>query len=453
VKSTFTLNVSARVLSLTKKTILPLLGLLLSVSLAFGMGSLSADDNYNSFKTWPDPEEINEMVGGDKEATVMSPGDIMFVYLITDGNGEGPVPDCNDCGVGFGFVALVDIDPAQTIYFTEEEVNVTENGFLAGGEGNDVVVSALSPDCIPDLTSPNGPDQLCGANTTPTFSVTATDLDGAGVAFVLFNSPQTGTNMYTGIPLVDLGTVPNGSIVNNTASLTATNFPSTPGTYYVYAILDPAPAAPDCRPFAQFVVEVLPGNCGNFPWAGSTSGVTPQTPQQRLDGGETPCDLLDDGVLIEDLYGLTYQGGLIFYVDNSGSPCSGLVAAPVDQGTGVSWGCQGTTIPGADGTAIGTGAQNTMDILNGCAVSGIAADLASQYMGGGYSDWFLPSRVELERMYTNLKQNNLGNLDDFPYWSSTEIGVNDAFDFDFFSGNQEEGSKDNPWNVRAVRAF
>jgi len=29
-------------------------------------------------------------------------------------------------------------------------------------------------------------------------------------------------------------------------------------------------------------------------------------------------------------------------------------------------GCYGTAISGADGTAIGTAAQNTIDIMNGC---------------------------------------------------------------------------------------
>jgi histidinol dehydrogenase len=43
------------------------------------------------------------------------------------------------------------------------------------------------------------------------------------------------------------------------------------------------------------------------------------------------------------------------------------------------WGCYGSLIAGADGTTIGTGAQNTTDIVNGCATSGIAARLANDF--------------------------------------------------------------------------
>ncbi len=46
-------------------------------------------------------------------------------------------------------------------------------------------------------------------------------------------------------------------------------------------------------------------------------------------------------------------------VDGNGG---GLIAAPSDQSSGAQWGCYGTNMQGAGGTAIGTGAQNTIDI-------------------------------------------------------------------------------------------
>ena len=54
-------------------------------------------------------------------------------------------------------------------------------------------------------------------------------------------------------------------------------------------------------------------------------------------------------------------GGIVFYLDETGT--RGLIAATEDIGT-YEWGCYGTQVNGADGQAIGTGYQNTMDIVN-----------------------------------------------------------------------------------------
>ena len=64
-------------------------------------------------------------------------------------------------------------------------------------------------------------------------------------------------------------------------------------------------------------------------------------------------------------------GGIVFYVDDTGQ--HGLEAARINLGR-APWGCLGTEL-GVDGTAIGTGAQNTADIINNCADTGIAAQL------------------------------------------------------------------------------
>jgi len=155
--------------------------------------------------------------------------------------------------------------------------------------------------------------------------------------------------------------------------------------------------------------------------------------------------------------GDTYQGGVVFYLDGNGG---GLIAAPTDQSAGAQWGCQGTFISGADGTAIGTGNQNTTDIELGCTTAGTAADICANLTLGGYTDWFLPSKDELNKMWleretinTTASANGGSNFSTNWYWSSTEVTTNNAWLQIFANGSQFNANKDNAGYVRAVRAF
>jgi hypothetical protein len=145
-------------------------------------------------------------------------------------------------------------------------------------------------------------------------------------------------------------------------------------------------------------------------------------------------------------------GGVVFYVDCSGQ--NGLIAATVDQGTIVQYGCQGT-VTGATGTAIFSGAANTDAILAACATPGIAASLCRNYNGGGYSDWYLPSSGELQQMYN--QRGVIPNLTYglFTYWSSTEGSATVASGFFFYGGYAQAAMKGYGTQMvaRAIRAF
>lgn len=179
---------------------------------------------------------------------------------------------------------------------------------------------------------------------------------------------------------------------------------------------------------------------------------TEQTAQENLDNGVSILEILKTQS-VHSLYGKTYEGGLIFYVDEATG--TGLVAATTDQSSAAAWGCNDTEITGTARSGIGTGAQNTLDILAGCSEDGIAAKLCADLTLNGKDDWFLPSRYELDAMYNNLHVNGYGGFssDSDSYWSSTEYNSNFAWYYYFYNGGADAIFKDGTYRVRAVRAF
>ena len=152
----------------------------------------------------------------------------------------------------------------------------------------------------------------------------------------------------------------------------------------------------------------------------------------------------DSGIITEDIVhpslfvdgansslqiGDTYAGGIVFHLDGNGG---GLVASPSDLFM----------------------QEDVNDAQMEC----------DNYTRGGYSDWFLPSKIALNLMYLNIGQGNalgLGNIGDFgnyTYWSSDgEPGANlvtieHAWFQNFSNGLQNNGSVIE-CGVRAIRAF
>lgn len=156
-------------------------------------------------------------------------------------------------------------------------------------------------------------------------------------------------------------------------------------------------------------------------------------------------------------------GGIVAYILKDGDPGydpnkqHGLIVSATDISTSAQWGCSGTQIAGARNSAIGTGLQNTLAITNSCATPGIAARLCLDLVQGGYSDWYLPSLLELRGILANKVA--IGGFASSLYWSSSE-GLNNpatlAEPVTFVSGAATLGSdlyKTNSFHVRAVRSY
>ena len=142
-------------------------------------------------------------------------------------------------------------------------------------------------------------------------------------------------------------------------------------------------------------------------------------------------------------------GGKVFYVTDGGT--HGLEAAPVDQSTSASWGCYGVSIPNANNTALGAGTTNTAAIVNACSDDNTAAQVADSYVFNGYSDWFLPSKAELDLLYKNRAV--LDGFNQITYWSSSQTDTNFGLSKYIATGNSLNFLKTTKFSVRAIRAF
>jgi hypothetical protein len=124
--------------------------------------------------------------------------------------------------------------------------------------------------------------------------------------------------------------------------------------------------------------------------------------------------------------GDNYGGGKVVWIFQPGEQgyvegqTHGLVAATEDIGNGTTW----TT----------------------------AVKLCREYRGGGFSDWRLPDKNELNRLFMS-KSTTGGFRERQYYWSSSESDKNDAWDQSFRTGITNLGYKLDNNYARPVRSF
>ena len=156
--------------------------------------------------------------------------------------------------------------------------------------------------------------------------------------------------------------------------------------------------------------------------------------------------------------GDSYLGGIVAYIFQSGDPGyvageqHGLIAATADQSTGIQWFNGSYLATGVTGTAIGTGQANTTAIVTAQGAGSYAAKLCNDLTEGGYNDWFLPSKDELNKLYINKVA--IGGFADYAYWSSSEYSTHTAWSQNFETGPQYYlSSKSHTNRVRAILVF
>lgn len=175
-------------------------------------------------------------------------------------------------------------------------------------------------------------------------------------------------------------------------------------------------------------------------------------------------------IIFTNVYSQNYQigdigpaGGIVFY--DQGSIINGwryLEVCPTDNNTNSSsWGCYCVSFPSLQ-SGIGTGVQNSNTVISsGCA--GLAFTYCDTLSFGGYSDWFLPSKDELQLIRDNIyTQDPSSFTSNVYYWSSTpalygSCGIDGGayaltFNSNVFSQEYRPGIQ-NQGLIRAIRSF
>jgi hypothetical protein len=159
--------------------------------------------------------------------------------------------------------------------------------------------------------------------------------------------------------------------------------------------------------------------------------------------------------------GDSYEGGKIAYILQTGDPGydanvpHGIIAATADYSVRIRWnnGSNITTV--ATATALGTGLSNTNAIIAAQGAGSYAASVARNHNGGGYTDWHLPSKNELEKLIIN--KNAIGGFvtsgSTAWYYSSSESASDKAWLIYAVDGTWYANPKQETWNVRPIRFF
>ncbi|MBK9254103.1 MAG: hypothetical protein IPM42_01305 [Saprospiraceae bacterium] len=155
-------------------------------------------------------------------------------------NGAGLVQSQNQTtlSVGSYFVTVTDVNGCTAT-----------NGFSLVGPGNCATCPLISNLVASDTT-------ICLVESISLTTSGLTDMGNTyGITFK-YSSGAPLANPYSGG--VNITTIPNAGLTSGgTEAGTTTSFPSS-GSYYVYAILSPAPTDQNCRPFSQQFITVYP---------------------------------------------------------------------------------------------------------------------------------------------------------------------------------------------------
>ena len=157
-------------------------------------------------------------------------------------------------------------------------------------------------------------------------------------------------------------------------------------------------------------------------------------------------------VAIPSTIGTAYGGGKIACTTATGG-IKNLIAATDDNSNGAQWSQTiSTAVPSPLATSNTNGRSNTLAAYTQNTNATSAIQICYELNQGGYQDWYLPAKDELNCLFQN--KGAIGGFANVVYWSSTELGASSAWVQDFNDGFQGSVNKSNVRiRVRCVRAF
>ena len=195
--------------------------------------------------------------------------------------------------------------------------------------------------------------------------------------------------------------------------------------------------------------------------AENMSGPAPIRTDQSNYLNQPPFSVAGNNQASDSLFiGKKYQGGWIFWLDPTGK--HGLIAANSDQAPkGIAWNPGPAVATAATENTIYSGQANTKKIISvqgthSAYAARMCLDLTASENDKIYTDWYLPSRIELNLLYEH--KNAVGGLNTTSgiYWSSDESAADplqQAWEQEFKFGAQLEDDKDQPDQLRCIRKF
>ena len=320
----------------------------------------------------------------------------------------------------------VEIRNTSNALITSAPVGMRLSVLQGNTDGQAVYIETQTPN-----SNANGLVSLeLGAGTIVSGNFTAIDWSN-GPYFIKTESDPSGGTQYSGITTSQVLSVPCPLTSNSDNAATR-------------AMTD------NNSLFGEGVVSGIAGT-------DSTSGSATQNQFKResnLSNENTNSSAADKVTL---RIGQAYQGGIIFYIDESGQ--HGLIAAVADQSVGVQWFNPSYKYTGTSGDGLYAGAMNTKLIVRKQIADkqkgNFAAKACAEYSvienGVLYDDWYLPSKYEMNLLYQQKRK--VGEFAESYYWTSTELINRGAWLQNFSNGSQVDYSTYNATYVRAIRAF